>query len=468
MARRSVPFVVFVILAAILLWPLATGKVLLPASMLGRMLPWNASGDFAVRNVHWDALTWDGIAYFYPARALLSRGLGELPLWNPYQMCGVPFLASPQSAVLYPPNWLFALLPVDITFGLLAFLHLFAAGSFTYLFLRKIGLGAIAATFGGVAFMLSGWTVTWLELPVLLASGVWLPLTLYLSTLAWERRSALHASLAGGTIALSLLGGHPQIWLYGLMATCLYWVYLATTARKGGRGSVRAAHHDLNEDLPRGSDGASPSLALGLALLVFAVGFLLAAPQLLPTMELASLSHRGNGAPTAEGYHAYSALSVPAGNLIRLLVPDFYGNPTQGNYWGTGEYAEFCGYLGMLPLLLLPFAFKGNGRRNALFFASILALSLLMVTGTGINRLFYFLVPGFSRSGSPARALYLYTFAVTVLGAIGLDRLIALRDKVSGRICLGSAAGLLIVGLILFFVNVSSVQGIAPISGTDS
>jgi hypothetical protein len=216
-------------LAAILLWPLGTGKVLLPASMLGHMSPWNAVAHPNAQNVQWNALTWDSIAYFYPARNLLGKSLrsGELPLWNPHQMCGMPFLASPQSAVLYPPNWLFAVLPTDLTFGLLAFLHLFAAGSFTFLLLRKLGLSEIPSIFGGTAFMLSGWAVTWLQLPVLLASGVWLPLTLYLSTIAWERRSALHAALAGGTIALSLLGGHPQIWLYGLMAVGFYWVYLA-------------------------------------------------------------------------------------------------------------------------------------------------------------------------------------------------------------------------------------------------
>ena len=73
MARRSVPFLVLAIRAAVLLWPLATGKVLLPASMLGHMSPWDGASGSGGRDAHWNALTWDGIAYFYPARALLSR-----------------------------------------------------------------------------------------------------------------------------------------------------------------------------------------------------------------------------------------------------------------------------------------------------------------------------------------------------------------------------------------------------------
>lgn len=450
MLRRLLPFFFFAILAGILLWPLATGKVLLPASMLGRMSPWDASGAMSGSSPHWDALRWDGIAYFYPSRHLLARslGTGELPLWNPYQMCGMPFLASPQSAVLYPPNWLFAVLPVDLTFGLLAFLHLLAAGSFTCLFLRKIGLRSIGCTFGGIAFMLSGWSVVWLELPALLSSGVWLPLTLYLVTIACERRSALHSCLAGGTIALSFLGGHPQVWLYGVMATGLYWVYLLIVKRE-----INAVVYFV-----------------GLAVLMFTVAFLLAAPQLLPTVELASLSHRGTGVPSAEGYQSYQALSMPLRHLMALLIPDFYGKPTHGTYWGAGEYAEYCGYIGLLPLLLLPFAFQGKGRRGALFFACIAAVAMLMATGTEINRLFYFGIPGFSRSGSPARVLYLYTFAVAVLGAMGIDSLVEsdtrrlVRTK---RVCLTSAGALVIAGLILFFMNASFVRRIASVSRID-
>lgn len=442
MVRRAIPFLVFAILASILLWPLAEGRVLVPASMLGKMPPWVSATD-----AHWNALTWDGIAYFYPARHLLGAALrlGELPLWNPHQMCGMPFLASPQSAVLYPPNWIFGLMPTDLAFGLLAWIHLFAAGSFTYLFLRKLGLVSAASVFGGSAFMLSGWSIAWLHLPVFLSSGIWLPLTLLLITVAHERRSALHAALAGGTIALSLFGGHPQIWAYLLMASGLYWVYLAITGRRTAR----------------------PLQSLALVALTFAVGFLLAAPQLLPTMELASLSHRGGSAPTIDGFRAYNSLAMPVRNLIGFLVPDFCGNPAKGNFWGFGEYTEFCGYVGLLPLLLLPSAFIGRGRGNAAFFAMLALLALLMASGTVVNRLFYFGIPGFSSSGSPARIIFLYTFAVTVLGSIGFDRLSGLKAKHAVGVSLGSAGGLVAVGSALFVVNAVFVAEMASVSASD-
>ncbi len=47
--------------------------------------------------------------YFYPYHALaadLIKG-GTPPLWNPYAFSGLPLLGDGQTAMLYPPNWLF-------------------------------------------------------------------------------------------------------------------------------------------------------------------------------------------------------------------------------------------------------------------------------------------------------------------------------------------------------------------------
>ena len=48
---------------------------------------------------------------------------GALPLWNPYTGCGEPFLANIESAVLYPPNLLYLLLPVTLATALLVIFH---------------------------------------------------------------------------------------------------------------------------------------------------------------------------------------------------------------------------------------------------------------------------------------------------------------------------------------------------------
>ena len=95
----------------------------------------------------------DGRNQFYGWRAY---GFGEVragrfPLWNPYEFLGMPFVASLQSAMFYPTNWLCAALPMSqlgraINLGII--LNLFLSGLFTYLWARRFGLrwiGAIVA-----------------------------------------------------------------------------------------------------------------------------------------------------------------------------------------------------------------------------------------------------------------------------------------------------------------------------------
>src|SRR5438132_13863097 len=61
---------------------------------------------------------YDALVYFYPQRVFLARSLlaGQVPLWDPYLFLGVPFLANPQTAVLYPPSWMFVLGPVQAVY----------------------------------------------------------------------------------------------------------------------------------------------------------------------------------------------------------------------------------------------------------------------------------------------------------------------------------------------------------------
>jgi len=50
----------------------------------------------------------DFLYYFYPVRnfAAVSMAKGELPLWNPYTLNGMPFQADIQSGIFYLPNLL--------------------------------------------------------------------------------------------------------------------------------------------------------------------------------------------------------------------------------------------------------------------------------------------------------------------------------------------------------------------------
>ena len=103
----------------------------------------------------------DDVVYYYPLRVLVGQSLakGEWPLHNPLEATGVPLMADPQSAVLHPPTWLFAVLEPHRAYALNLFLAFSLAGLGAWLYLRRLGLVAAAATLGTLAFMFSGFMI---------------------------------------------------------------------------------------------------------------------------------------------------------------------------------------------------------------------------------------------------------------------------------------------------------------------
>lgn len=422
----------FAVLAALFLWPVTLGgRVLLPGTFLAHFLPWASQAPALEREPAWNPLLWDALAQYYPWRWFLRENLlaGRLPLWNPYAFGGMPFLANGQSAVYYPFNLLgFALLPFERAFGWLAWLHLTLAGFFTWGFLRALGLRAEAALVGGGAFAFCGFMVTWLELPPLVQTATWLPAVLWGLERAFQGRMG---GLLGGGAALGLaaLAGHLQIFAYIALAALAYGLF-----RLGG--------------LPLAWRWKATAL-LGVGL----IGGLLGAAQVLPSLELMRWSHR-HAQPTEEGYRAYLARSLSPLYWVTFFLPDFFGHPTRGDYWGPGhpehplvspgDYTEFNGYLGLMPLWLLAWGIASRRRREATFFGLFALAALSLAFGAALNRWLYFHVPGFASAGGPCRMVLLYLFSASVLAALGAEEWV---ERGWGRV--GRWAGGAILGLTL-------------------
>lgn len=163
---------------------------------------------------------------------------GEIPLWNPYNNGGLPFIADTQSAVFYPPRlltiaiasfsgrWSYHALELEAIF------HVLALSLLMYLFLRRLTksvwgafAGAIIAAYGG---FISGYPPLQLAL---LEASIWLPLGA-LCILEATRHSKLKWAwiiFAGFSLGLSWMAGHPQTsWFltYLLVAWLAYRIYM--------------------------------------------------------------------------------------------------------------------------------------------------------------------------------------------------------------------------------------------------
>ncbi|MCS7301151.1 MAG: YfhO family protein [Fimbriimonadales bacterium] len=429
---RSISVGTIVLLAAALAAvPLAgallQGEVVFaPLKLLFHFEPWRASPN-APQPPVWDVLIWDGAAQFYIWRDLVrSQWLsGELPLWNPHALCGTPLLANSQSAPFYPPHLLALPLPTWLAVGALAWFHLFWAGLGLGLWLRWRGLNE-GALVGMAVWTLSLFLVAWLPLSSVPATVSWFGWLLLGLEVARERglRGVPAFALPVG---MMLLAGHLQFAFYGLLMSLLYALYLGYETRGQGRLGQYAA-------------------ALGLA---YGLGGLLAAVQLLPTLELAGYSHRQPAPPTEAGYQAYVRNALPLFHLITLWFPNAYGNPRDG-YWGAVHYAELALWVGAFGWLL---ALMGARRRGqGAFWLGVALLALLIALGTPLTRLLYFYLPGFSATGSPARILCLWAFSLAVLAAHGY------QDLSVWRRALIAWSGLLLLAVAL--VALTLPQGV--------
>ncbi|MDQ2800905.1 MAG: YfhO family protein, partial [Armatimonadota bacterium] len=396
------------LLPCLLLWPVVFGgEMFLPADLLRDIAPWRSSDPSSL--VPWNPLMWDGMAEFYPWRLFAAETLrsGYLPLWNPHQFCGTPFVANSQSAVFYPFNLLFGLLPVSQAFGVSVLLHLFLTGVFAYCFLRSsaLGFGRAGSLVGAASWQLCHWQVAWLALPTFLCVSAWLPLALLLTDRVMQRPSPTRAVPLGLCLGVMLLAGHLQIALYCLGMVTAYALFRLLPCLKKHWPALLAS-----------------------AGVILALTFGLAAPQLLPVMELARMSHRAGGPPTWVAYQGYVRLAMPPISLVTLFLPGFFGSPTRGTYWGIGlnggpgAYMENACYGGILTLLLALTGLAAWRTNSATrFFAVAAIISLLLALGTSLNALPFFGIPGFAQTGSPGRILVLWSFCVSVLAAIGTE-----------------------------------------------
>src|SRR5215510_12010015 len=122
--RRFVPDII--IIALLFLLPLAFffpqtlgGRTLIPAENLFQYEPY-ATYREVVRapEIPHNHLVSDLILENYQWKSFIRAQIaqGEVPLWNPYQLSGIPFLAAGQHSALYPVSILYYIMPLWLAY----------------------------------------------------------------------------------------------------------------------------------------------------------------------------------------------------------------------------------------------------------------------------------------------------------------------------------------------------------------
>jgi hypothetical protein len=424
----------------------------------------------------------DAFTYFLPYRAHAAEAVrsGRIPLWNPYLFLGVPFLANPQAAVLYPLNLALCWLPAPKLVAWSIVLHVALAAVLAYRYARaSLRLSARPAFLAASAFAFGGFVSGQVEHTNQLNVSAWFPLLLLL----WDRRcKVLWSSLLalGAVFGLGLLAGHAQSSYISLLGLGVYALFPV----------LEDIWHALRErPVPapwRAILGHLLRIVLQLGF-VGLIGAALAAVQLLPTAELSSRSIRSGGLSYRE---AVSFSLKPLPRLLRYTFLPPWGSNLDAVF-GGGFFTEYLAYVGLLPLLLTVLAVvweivrllqrcrqtakslheftdspvgavsipRGDASTLCTDIAStslhesnespVGAVSiphddpastspppyaaLLLLSGLGLflalglyNPLYWVLykvVPGFALFRVPARWLFLYAFGTAMLSGLGLQRL---------------------------------------------
>ncbi len=370
----------------------------------------------------------DLVSFLFPTYRFAAAQLhqGSLPLWNPTLYGGAPFIGDIQAGFLYIPNLiLFWLWPTfDYRFlQWLAIGHLYWAALGMYVLLRcwrgsptKPALSRSAAFFGAVAFSLSDPLLLHLGNLNLIAVLSWLPWVLVAYHLALYRHSLRWAAIAGFLFSFANFAGHAQSTFYlGMVLgiyTIGYWLL------KAGEWRANYAIHSIT--LPR------VIAVLQYPLITATLTILLTAPILLPALELARLTERESFT-----YQDTVAFSLAPTQAIGLLTPSFFGRGP-ALHWGLWSRVE-TPYAGVATLILAIAALllATPALRRWLWIWVAIAL-VGFTTALGIYALVHgwltYLLPVFEQFRAPARALVLWTFALSVLSAFGVD---AIRHQLS-------------------------------------
>ena len=351
---------------------------------------------------------------------------GSLPLWNPYTGCGEPFLANIESAVLYPPNLLYLLLPVTLATAALVIFHTWLTAVAGYALCRVWQVSRLGSLLAATMLSFNTYWLTRIEFLPAHAAIAWFPVVLLLYALWARSRRARWIVLAGLAAGMQMLAGHPESALFPLGAVALYAGMLGlweARERKRWRAFL-------------------PPVAAFAAMCALAV--LLAMAQILPTWELVRASSVHSGVVDPE----LGKASVNPRLLATLLMPFVYGVPGYfGRYWAWPQLSCFeywCGsfYVGLVAVVVLVGALlmriaarKGAPERPDIppawlrvrmpFLLALLCGSTLYAMGryTPFFRLCWHALPFLQKFRWPSKSMIGAVFALSVLAGLALDYL---------------------------------------------
>jgi hypothetical protein len=383
----------------------------------------------------------------------------QFPFWFSSRLGGMPTIDALFGDAFYPVAIVMnALIDVPKAIGFKMVLHVFLAGLFFFLMLRRgFKIAAPVAFAGGVFYMLNPEFFSHIypghdgKMYVI----AWLPFVIWRLKALADSTTILNTTLLGLAIGISLITSHVQLNYFVLWGVFFYGVFVVV-------------RHLLRRDrlaAVRFGAGFGCAVAIGLA-----IGLIQVFPSFMYVHD--AFSVRG----VDRGFKFAASWSLHWPEIFSLWVPEF-GN-TLDYYWSAKDYSLTANsfklnseYAGGIVLLLAAMAVAWKSRPWRWFWLGIAVLSLFFALGahTPVFHIAYAVIPGVKKFRACSMIMFWFSFSTILLAALFLKDMLRgeflslseqQKKKRTKNLLIALAA---ICGVTILFSIKAAVVGMFPL-----
>ena len=335
----------------------------------------------------------------------------QFPLWFSSRLSGMPTIDAMFGDIFYLPSnliSLFASVPRTISYKMV--FHVFLAGAFFFLLLRKgFRLSPLISFIGASFYMFNP------QFFSLIYPGhdgkmfviAWLPFLIWRIKCLTDGPSFLNASLLSLGMAMMFSTSHVQMSYFVLWGLGFYWVFSTALMFFKENQRKKGVFFSLYFWL-------SVGLALGIGLV-----------QLYPTYMYVREAFSVRGVERGFDYAASWSLHWP--EVFSLWIPEFVN--TLQYYWGQNPFKLNSEYAGVFTLMLAILAIISKPRSWRIFWGGIALFSVLYGLGahSPVYHFAYYLVPGVKKFRAASMIMFWFSFSTVLLASLFL------KDLLSGK-----------------------------------
>ncbi len=341
----------------------------------------------------------------------------DLPLWNANQGFGRPLGADMMSAAFNPIKIPFIILPSIRMLDAFLVLRFFIAAAGMFVFLKNKKLKTLASIIGGILYIFSGYFVYFLNMGHL-SVEMMIPWLLYAIDKLNEGGSPRKIVLLITVISLMILGGHPE----SLVLSFIFAIYYVLAITLDKQFKLKTYLHSVIR--------MACWIALSSLIAIGLLGFFI-----VPFIEYYQNSDIG--------YHISEnrvwANSLSSEQFILQFFPSMIKSAVESKVY------NFFGYFSIIFLIFSAFNFK-HRKLMIIFIIAFVILSAKVFGLITFNLIAHV----------PVLNVFVYykylqpeiSFALAVLGAIGVDYISKLR--ISWKALLAAVCGQVLMTIMLY------------------